>query len=614
MASNVNIIITGNSAQAKAAIEQVNKSLGKTDDAAKKTSATMDKLKTVGKVAAAALAAAAVALAVKSVQAASNLEEVTAKFETVFGDAADQADDWAKVLVDSYAMSTREARQYLSSVQDLLVPMGMAADSAAEMSNEVVKLSADLGSFNNMPTERVMADMQSALVGNFETMKKYGVVLNATLVQQKAINMGLVKTKDELTAAEKAQAAYALILEGTRAAQGDMIRTQDSYANQVKFMKAAMEDFSAALGAVFIPAIKPVVEWLTKALRALAGMMNAFKDAQNEMKRSREALKQYGIESAKQIRAVEGLANAYEKWKQAGSDIAFIKRLRSEMQAQGKDFDTLANQNTEWGNRIRSTWNNAKEDLKEYGGEMAAYKKILKDTDITTGSQALEVWGERNKIINENTEATTQNGMVKLQEAVKQQKALAALVKAEEAAKKKQAKLEKQAFDVRKNYWDAGISALVSAAADEEATVKGVAATVIMSLAKAYSARMTVRAIAAAASYNYGAAAKYTGAAIAILAAGGVASRAIKKMQGGGVIEEPVVGVGLKSGASYSFGEAGPETVSPGAAGEAAEAQPGNLVIEKLEINYPMPIEDVMEGLNNYADRMGLTLFMRRKE
>ncbi len=141
----------------------------------------------------------------QSVKSASDLAEVTSKFNTVFAGQTALAETWAQTMVDGYAMSTRESRQYLAAMQDLLVPMGMNADAAGKMSNEVVKLAADLGSFNNKETATVMDDIQSALVGNYETMKKYGVVLNASVVEQEALRMGLKKTKDELTAADKAQ-------------------------------------------------------------------------------------------------------------------------------------------------------------------------------------------------------------------------------------------------------------------------------------------------------------------------------------------------------------------------------------------------------------------------
>jgi len=202
----------------------------------------------------------AVALAMsKAVKAASDLQEVTSKFETVFKDQMKIAQRYERVLKSSFAMSTREARQFLSSIQDLLVPMGMNSQAAAKMSGEVVKLAADLGSFNNLPTSRVIDDMQSALVGNYETMKKYGVVLNATVVQQKALDMGLAATKAGLTAGQKAQAAYTLMVEGSKAAIGDMGRTMGGYANQVKQLKAHWEDF---LGNVGVPLMEKLSEIL----------------------------------------------------------------------------------------------------------------------------------------------------------------------------------------------------------------------------------------------------------------------------------------------------------------------------------------------------------------
>ena len=127
-------------------------------------------------IAAAAFTTAYVVGMKKAIDAASDLQEVQGKFDVVFKEHKEQAEEMAKVLVDSYAMSAREAKQYMSSIQDLLVPMGMVSDEAILMSNEVVKLAADLGSFNNLPTATVMLDIQSALVGNFETMKKYGVI------------------------------------------------------------------------------------------------------------------------------------------------------------------------------------------------------------------------------------------------------------------------------------------------------------------------------------------------------------------------------------------------------------------------------------------------------
>lgn len=208
----------------------------------------------------------------KAITAASNLEEATSKFNTVFKSQIGLANDWAKELNKSYGQSTREARESLGAIQDLLVPMGMAEKQAGKLSFEVVKLATDLGSFNNKLTPQVIDDYQSALVGNFETMKKYGVVLNATVVSQKALAMGLASEKSELTAANKAMAAHELIVQGSSAAIGDFIRTSDGYANTTKDLDSAWEDFTATLGEDFLPVAADVKQALSSILKEMTEM------------------------------------------------------------------------------------------------------------------------------------------------------------------------------------------------------------------------------------------------------------------------------------------------------------------------------------------------------
>lgn len=75
-------------------------------------------------------------------------------------------------------------------------------------------------------------------------------------------------------------------------------------------------------------------------------------------------------------------------------------------------------------------------------------------------------------------------------------------------------------------------------------------------------------------------------------------------MAGGGVIGEPVIGTGLTSGKSYSFGERGPETVTPGVGGAG-----GNTF--NITVNVPVgahPAEtgrQVVESIKAYEQRNG---------
>lgn len=233
--------------------------------------ASLTKIGAMGFAAATAGLAALTAGMVSTLGAASDLAETQGKFNVVFAGQLGQAEQWSKELVAGYAMSTEESKRYLAAMQDLLVPMGMMPDAAARMSNEVVRLSADLGSFNNLPTEQVMDDIQSALVGNYETMKKYGVVISAATVEQKALTMGLAASKEELTAGEKAQAAYQMMVEGSAAAIGDMARTSDDYANQMKSFHAITQDLTAAMGKQLLPIAADVLGKINSGMRDNAG-------------------------------------------------------------------------------------------------------------------------------------------------------------------------------------------------------------------------------------------------------------------------------------------------------------------------------------------------------
>jgi hypothetical protein len=194
------------------------------------------------------------------ISAASDLEETMNKFNVVFRGMEDQADEWTENLQENFNMSETSARSYLASIQDMLVPMGMAREEAGQLSNKIVKLSADIGSFNNMPTADVMRDIQSALAGQYEPLRKYGVMLSATKIQQEALNAGLANTKDELTEADKAMTAYRLILEGSADAIGDVERSQGSYAYEVRRLTANIDDLKTEIGKELLPVFSDMLE------------------------------------------------------------------------------------------------------------------------------------------------------------------------------------------------------------------------------------------------------------------------------------------------------------------------------------------------------------------
>lgn len=219
---------------------------------------------------------------------ASDAEEIDSKFRAVFKGQADEVEKWAKSYSRSVGRSTTDNKKFLASIQDTLVPLGFARDNAAEMSKQVVELATDLASFNNLPTEQVIAGIQSAIVGNTETLRQFGVVANQAQIEQEALNLGLIKNKKELDANSKAMAILSLLTKGTTDAQGDAIRTRDSLANQTRGLTSDIKDLSETLGKIMMPTAK---EWVGKA----RDMVQGFSDMNSE---TQQAIVKWGAIAA----------------------------------------------------------------------------------------------------------------------------------------------------------------------------------------------------------------------------------------------------------------------------------------------------------------------------
>jgi len=258
------------------------------DKSIKKSEGSVKKFSKLAVGAYALVGVAIIAIGKKFSKLAAQAEEIRSKFNVVFGRTAKEVKEWAKTYSDSVGRSITDTLQFLGSIGDLLKPLGFQKDAVDDLSKVVVTLANDLGSFNDMPTADVMRDIQSAMVGNFEVTKKYGVVLNEAVIKQEAFNRGLFDGKGVVDAQTKAQIALDLIIKGTSDAQGDLIRTQESATNVTLRLEAANKDLGIALGtainegltpmkSITADLVKGLADWITK-LNEARGIIDDLKD------------------------------------------------------------------------------------------------------------------------------------------------------------------------------------------------------------------------------------------------------------------------------------------------------------------------------------------------
>lgn len=220
-----------------------------------------------------------VAIGTYSVLAASNLNESMSKVQVVFGDSVKAVEDFASTSAKNLGMSKQAALEASGTFGNLFTTMGMGKEPAAEMSTGLVKLAADLASFNNMDPQEVLEKLRSGLVGEVEPLRSLGVNLTVAAVQAKAMEMGLADAGGQVNQSAMIQARYALILEQTTTAQGDFARTADGMANKTRTAKAQLIDSAAVLGEKLLPYAIQAVDWVTRLATAFANLPKPVQDS-----------------------------------------------------------------------------------------------------------------------------------------------------------------------------------------------------------------------------------------------------------------------------------------------------------------------------------------------
>ena len=229
--------------------------LHRTENSASGLNSTLKKV--AGGIAFSAMMYKVVGALKESVKYASDLQETQNKFDVVFKNSSAKAQEYAQVLVDSYGMATREAMAFLSGTGDILTGMGMQADAALELSNATAQLGTDLASFSNVEggAERAIQAITSAMTGEREALKAYGIVVSEEMVMEELRMQG----KDKLTGMSlvqaKAEATLAIAYRQSGNAIGDMARSYDSYANIQRRVNSRMEDMYASVGEDLLPAL-----------------------------------------------------------------------------------------------------------------------------------------------------------------------------------------------------------------------------------------------------------------------------------------------------------------------------------------------------------------------
>ena len=194
-------------------------------------------------------------------------------FTVAMGEYAGEAQAYAETVGEAMGIDPGEWMRNQGVFMTLATGFGVAGDRAAVMSQNLTQLGYDLSSFFNISYEDAMQKLQSGLSGELEPLRRIGYDLSQAKLEATALELGIDKTVSSMTQAEKAQLRYYAIMTQVTTAQGDMARTLNAPANQLKVLKAQFNMAAREIGNIFIPALNAILPYViavTKVIRSLA--------------------------------------------------------------------------------------------------------------------------------------------------------------------------------------------------------------------------------------------------------------------------------------------------------------------------------------------------------
>ena len=196
-------------------------------------------------------------------------------FTVALGQYAAEAQNYAEKVSDVMGIDPAQWLRNQGIFNTLLTGFGDTAERAQLMSQNLTQLGYDISSFFNISIEDAMQKLQSGISGELEPLRRLGYDLSQARLEQTALNLGIKESVANMTQAEKAELRYYAIMTQVTTAQGDMARTLEAPANQLRILQAQLTQVARAIGNIFIPALNAILPYAIAVVQVIREIANA---------------------------------------------------------------------------------------------------------------------------------------------------------------------------------------------------------------------------------------------------------------------------------------------------------------------------------------------------
>ena len=196
-------------------------------------------------------------------------------FTVAMGEYVQEAFDYGQTVSEVLGIDLSDWIRNQGVFNTLLTGFGDTAERAALMSKNLTQLGYDLSSFSDISVEDAMQKLQSGISGELEPLRRLGYDLSQARLEAVALSLGIDKSVMSMTQAEKAELRYYAIMTQVTTAQGDLARTLESPANQLRILSAQFNMAARSIGNIFIPALNAILPYAIAVVEVIREIADA---------------------------------------------------------------------------------------------------------------------------------------------------------------------------------------------------------------------------------------------------------------------------------------------------------------------------------------------------
>lgn len=204
-------------------------------------------------------------------------------FTVAMDDAYDAGSAFVNQMAEVYGMDPSNLLRYAGNFYQLSDAIGASEKASSVLALSLTKAGNDLSSLFNVPIETVINDLSSGMMGMSRAVKKYGMDIRATTLQQTALSLGITESVSSMSEANLQGLRFITMMRQGANASGDFANTIESPANQLKIFKEQITQLGRAIGNFFIKPIATAIAYVNgfvmavrTILQYIAKLLNIF--------------------------------------------------------------------------------------------------------------------------------------------------------------------------------------------------------------------------------------------------------------------------------------------------------------------------------------------------